>query len=54
MPKCYKRTDIFCFPTLGEPFGKAVIEAMICSKPVIATNPGGPAEITKMKLTAYS
>jgi glycosyltransferase involved in cell wall biosynthesis len=45
MPSYYKRSDIFCFPTLGEPFGKAVIEAMACGKPVIATNVGGPAEI---------
>jgi len=45
MPSYYKRSDVFCFPTLGEPFGKAVIEAMACGKPVIATNAGGPAEI---------
>jgi glycosyltransferase involved in cell wall biosynthesis len=45
MPQYYKRSDIFCFPTLGEPFGKAVTEAMACGKPVIATNVGGPAEI---------
>jgi glycosyltransferase involved in cell wall biosynthesis len=45
MPQHYKRCDIFCFPTLGEPFGKAVAEAMACGKPVIATSIGGPAEI---------
>jgi len=45
MPMYYNRCDIFCFPTLGEPFGKAVIEAMACGKPVIATNIGGTAEI---------
>lgn len=45
MPQHYQRSDIFCFPTLGEPFGKAIIEAMACGKPVIATNVGGPAEI---------
>jgi glycosyltransferase involved in cell wall biosynthesis len=45
MPQYYRRSDIFCFPTLGEPFGKAVTEAMACGKPVIATNVGGPAEI---------
>jgi glycosyltransferase involved in cell wall biosynthesis len=45
MPQYYKRCDIFCFPTMGEPFGKAVVEAMACGKPVIATNIGGPAEI---------
>jgi glycosyltransferase involved in cell wall biosynthesis len=45
MPKYYNRCDIFCFPTLGEPFGKAVIEAMACRKPVIATKVGGNTEI---------
>lgn len=50
MPQYYKRSDIFCFPTLGEPFGKAVIEAMACGKPVIATNAGGPAEIIQDKV----
>ncbi len=45
MPKYYQRCNIFCFPTLGEPFGKAIIEAMACAKPVIASNIGGPAEI---------
>jgi glycosyltransferase involved in cell wall biosynthesis len=50
MPSYYKRSDIFCFPTLGEPFGKAVIEAMACGKPVIATNAGGPAEIIQDKV----
>jgi len=45
MPKYYNHCDVFCYPTLGEPFGKAVIEAMASGKPVIATNIGGPAEI---------
>lgn len=45
MPKYYNQCDVFCYPTLGEPFGKAVIEAMACGKPVIATNVGGPTEI---------
>jgi glycosyltransferase involved in cell wall biosynthesis len=45
MPRYYQDCDIFCFPTLGEPFGKALIEAMACQKPVISSNVGGPAEI---------
>jgi glycosyltransferase involved in cell wall biosynthesis len=51
MPKYYQRCDIFCFPTLGEPFGKAIIEAMACAKPVIASNIGGPAEIIQNQKT---
>jgi glycosyltransferase involved in cell wall biosynthesis len=50
MPQYYRRSDIFCFPTLGEPLGKAIIEAMACGKPVIATNAGGPAEIIRDKV----
>jgi len=51
MPHYYQRCDIFCFPTLGEPFGKAIIEAMACAKPVIASNIGGKAEINKNEKT---
>lgn len=51
MPKYYQQCDIFCFPTLGEPFGKAIIEAMACAKPVVATNIGGSAEIIQNKKT---
>lgn len=29
----------------AEPFGRVIVEAMLCRKPVIATNAGGPAEI---------
>lgn len=45
MPRLYQNCDIFCFPTLGEPFGKGLIEAMACCKPVIASKIGGPTEI---------
>jgi glycosyltransferase involved in cell wall biosynthesis len=45
MPKYYQRCDVFCLPTLGEPFGKVLIEAMACAKPVISSNLGGPSEI---------
>jgi glycosyltransferase involved in cell wall biosynthesis len=47
MPKYYQQCDIFCFPTLGEPFGKAMIEAMACGKPVIASAIGGSTEIIR-------
>ena len=45
MPRQYQECDVFCFPTLGEPLGKVLIEAMSCAKPVIASNIGGPTEI---------
>ena len=38
--------DVIVNPSLEpEPFGRTVIEAMSCGKPVIATNMGGPGEI---------
>lgn len=51
MPKYYQNCDIFCFPTLGEPFGKVIVEAMACAKPVVASNIGGPAEIIQHQKT---
>ncbi|MDH5495672.1 MAG: glycosyltransferase family 4 protein, partial [Candidatus Bathyarchaeota archaeon] len=51
--RCYQKCDIFCFPTLGEPFGKVVLEAMACGKPVIASNVGGPAEIIENERTGF-
>jgi glycosyltransferase involved in cell wall biosynthesis len=51
MPHYYQQCDIFCFPTLGEPFGKAIIEAMACAKPVIASNIGGAVEIIQNEKT---
>ncbi|TET63444.1 glycosyltransferase family 1 protein [Candidatus Bathyarchaeota archaeon] len=49
----YQHCNIFCFPTLGEPFGKVVLEAMACGKPVIASNVGGPADIIEDKRTGF-
>ena len=37
--------DILAAPSLSEPFGRIVIEAMACGKPVVATNVGGIPEI---------
>lgn len=37
--------DVFVLPSLAEPFGLVLIEAMALSKPVIATEEGGPREI---------
>lgn len=37
--------DLFVLPSLAEPFGLAVIEAMSLGKTVIATKVGGPIEI---------
>jgi glycosyltransferase involved in cell wall biosynthesis len=47
LPKYYSACDIFIHPSINdqETFGISLIEAMACSKPVIATAVGGPKEI---------
>ncbi|MEM2102690.1 MAG: glycosyltransferase family 4 protein [Candidatus Bathyarchaeia archaeon] len=47
----YQNCTIFCFPSHGEPFGKTIIEAMACAKPVIASNIGGATEIIENNKT---
>jgi glycosyltransferase involved in cell wall biosynthesis len=39
----YQTADIYCLPTLREPGGLAILEAMSCGLPVITSNYGGPA-----------
>jgi glycosyltransferase involved in cell wall biosynthesis len=41
LPLWYALADIFVFPTLGDPYGLVVEEAMACSLPVIATTAAG-------------
>ena len=36
--------DVLCQPSLVEPFGQAVLEAMACERTVVATKVGGPPE----------
>jgi glycosyltransferase involved in cell wall biosynthesis len=41
LARYYSLADVFVFPTLGEPFGMVVLEAMACGLPVIATSTTG-------------
>ncbi len=41
LPRLYTAADVFVFPTLGDPFGHVVEEAMSCRLPVIATSAAG-------------
>jgi glycosyltransferase involved in cell wall biosynthesis len=41
LPRLYAASDVFVFPTLGDPFGMVVLEAMACGLPVIATTAAG-------------
>jgi glycosyltransferase involved in cell wall biosynthesis len=40
----YQAADVFALPALAESFGKTIIEAMACGRPVVATRVGGTLE----------
>ncbi len=41
LPAWYALADVFVFPTLGDPYGLVVDEAMACSLPVVSTTEAG-------------
>lgn len=41
MPELYAECDIYVQPSIIEPYGIAVLEAMACGKPVVGTRVGG-------------
>lgn len=41
LPRYYALADVFVFPTLGDPYGLVVDEAMACSLPIISTSAAG-------------
>src|SRR5262249_56061041 len=44
IPSLIASADVVCQPSLIEPFGQALLEAMACGRPVVATRIGGPPE----------
>jgi glycosyltransferase involved in cell wall biosynthesis len=44
IPSWVARARVVCQPSLVEPFGQAVLEAMACGRSVVATRIGGPPE----------
>ncbi len=44
MPARIAASHVVCQPSLIEPFGQAVLEAMACGRSVVATRIGGPPE----------
>ena len=47
IPELLACMDLLVVPSVPEPFGLVVLEAMMMEKPVVAFNIGGPAEIIK-------
>jgi glycosyltransferase involved in cell wall biosynthesis len=44
IPELIAAADVVCQPSLVEPLGQALLEAMACGRPVVATRIGGPPE----------
>jgi glycosyltransferase involved in cell wall biosynthesis len=44
VPRHLAAADVVCAPSLLEPFGQSVLEAMACARTVVATRIGGPPE----------
>jgi glycosyltransferase involved in cell wall biosynthesis len=44
VPQWLAAADVVCAPSLIEPFGQSVLEAMACERSVVATRIGGPPE----------
>jgi glycosyltransferase involved in cell wall biosynthesis len=44
VPASIARARVVCQPSLIEPLGQALLEAMACGRPVVATRIGGPPE----------
>jgi glycosyltransferase involved in cell wall biosynthesis len=45
VPAWIAASDVVCQPSLVEPFGQTVLEALATERPVVATRFGGPAEL---------
>jgi len=41
----YSAADVFALPSISEPLGRVVLEAMACETLVLATNVGGPSDV---------
>jgi len=53
MPCLYSECDIYVQPSIIEPFGTAVLEAMACAKPVIGTRVGGMLDTIVDGITGF-
>lgn len=46
-PEYYKMADVFVLPTLRDPWGLTINEAMICERPILTTEGAGAKELVK-------
>lgn len=53
MPFLYKECDVYVQPSIIEPYGIAILEAMACGKPVIGTKVGGMLDTVKDGETGF-
>jgi glycosyltransferase involved in cell wall biosynthesis len=53
LPTYYSLANVFALPSYYEAFAKVVIEAMACSRPVVATNSGGVKELVRNGETGF-
>ena len=54
MPRLYETADIVVYPTLGdEPYGLVPVEAMSCSRPIVASDSGGIRETVINGITGF-
>lgn len=47
VPRVLRALDMLLVPSWEEPFGRAVVEAMVMGVPVAATSAGGPPELVR-------
>ncbi len=47
VPLWLARSDVLCQPSLIEPLGQSLLEAMACARSVVATRIGGPPEFVR-------
>jgi glycosyltransferase involved in cell wall biosynthesis len=50
--KWMRRADVFVLPSIKEPFGLVLLEAMACGCRVVASNSGGPKDIIAPELVS--
>ena len=53
LPIWYSAADVVLLPSRSEAFGRAMVEAMMCGTPVLATNLGGARDVLEPNRTGF-